>query len=107
VVFTSSDDVLFNLHRRNLEIATGAFPPAGFTTADRDVVPLTEPSAVLELLFQFVYPRQHPDIYRIKPFELFAALAEAAEKYQVYSAINVCQMRMRLVACDTSRLCFY
>jgi hypothetical protein len=105
VVFISSDGVLFNLHRRNLEITTGAFPPAEFTTAD-DVVPLTEPSAVLELLFQFAYPQQYPDIFLIKPFELFAALAEAAEKYQVYPAINACQMQMRLVAAKLHRYTF-
>jgi hypothetical protein len=89
--------VLFNIHRKNLETAAGAFPPPEFTT-NKEIVPLTESSHVLELLFQFVYPQQHPDVNEIKPFENFASLAEAAEKYQVYPAINVCKMRMRSVA---------
>jgi hypothetical protein len=96
VIFSSSDGVLFNIHRKNLEIVSGAFPPAEFST-DKEIVPLTESSAILELLFQFVYPRQLPDIHKVQPFTSLMELAEAAEKYEVYPAINACKIRMRLV----------
>ena len=77
----------------------GAFPPTEFATST-GVVPLTESSAILELLFQFAYPQTYPDVDTIEPFETlaFAGLAEAAEKYDLYAAINVCKMRMKSVA---------
>ena len=55
---------------------------------------MTETSKVLEILFQFVYPRIHPDLREID-FETVAGVAEASEKYEVYAAMNICQLRMR------------
>ncbi|GLB39475.1 putative chitin synthase III catalytic subunit [Lyophyllum shimeji] len=92
VTFVSSDDVLFHVHKRNLEIAAAGFPPAGFD-ASGEIVPLTESAATLELLFQYVYPRRHPYL-EDTPFEVLSPLAEAAEKYQVFAAMNICRIRM-------------
>jgi len=55
---------------------------------------LTEHSETLELLFQFIYPKRHPDL-ETTPIEILAPLAEAAEKYEVFSALNMCKVRMR------------
>lgn len=88
VVFKSCDDVLFTIHRKNLEICSGGFPPLGFETHD-EIVLLTESSETLELLFQYIYPNPQPDI-RSSSFETILAVAEAAEKYEVYPAIYVC-----------------
>jgi hypothetical protein len=85
--------VYFYLHRKNLETNTGAFPPAEIETRGETVL-LTEDSRVLELLFQFVYPMHHPSL-ATTPFETLLALAEAAEKYEVYSAMTVCNIRMQ------------
>ena len=94
VICSSSDGVLFKIHRKYLEANAGAFPPINFATSDETVM-LTESAAILELLFQFVYPRQHPDVDNIRSFELFARLAEAAEKYEIYPAMSTCKLRMR------------
>ena len=95
VIFQSSDGVRFHLHRKNLEAHTGAFPGAEFDTQN-EIVHLTEPSSVLEVVFQFMYPRRHPDLEDAN-FETIAAIAEAVEKYEVFSAMNTCITRIKYV----------
>ncbi|KAG6875708.1 hypothetical protein C0992_002788, partial [Termitomyces sp. T32_za158] len=64
-------------------MSTGAFPLAELVTE------------TLELLFAFVYPWQHPTLRSSEtPFALLSKLAEAAEKYQVFAAVNICNVRM-------------
>lgn len=57
-------------------------------------VPLVEPSSVLDLLFPFIYPERQPEIEDMS-FKAVIELAEAAEKYQVYSAMLACRMCLR------------
>ncbi|KAF8054865.1 hypothetical protein FPV67DRAFT_1459805 [Lyophyllum atratum] len=94
VTFVSSDNILFYIHRKNLETHAAAFPPAEFDTRG-EIVPLTEDSRTLELLFQYIYPQRHPDL-ESTPFETLAPLAEAAEKYEVFAAMNICKIRMKI-----------
>jgi hypothetical protein len=56
---------------------------------------LTETSSILEILFQYMYPQPQPDIDAMQ-FEDFALLAEAVEKYEVFSAMSICKMHMRM-----------
>ncbi|KAJ7684121.1 hypothetical protein DFH06DRAFT_1154795 [Mycena polygramma] len=93
VIFQSCDGILFGIHRPNLQTNTEGFPPPEISTRG-EIVPLSESAATLELLFQFIYPRRHPGLDQIA-FADLAALAEAAEKYQVFSAMNICRIRMR------------
>jgi hypothetical protein len=97
VIFKSSDDVLFHIHVKNLEVTTGSFPPFDFATLEK-IVPLSEPSDVLDVMFQFMYPMPQPDVSSI-PFEVLAPLAEAVEKYQVFPAMRLCKMHMQYVSC--------
>jgi hypothetical protein len=92
VVFKSSDAVLFHLHRKNLEVCTGGLPPGGFST-DGAVVDLAENSEVLEILFTFAYPSRRPSLVGVE-FSILAGVAEAAEKYEVYIAMDMCYNRM-------------
>ncbi|KAK7036134.1 hypothetical protein R3P38DRAFT_616274 [Favolaschia claudopus] len=95
VIFQSSDGVLFGIHRINLQTNTEGFPPPEIQFASTgEVVSLSESSSTLDRLFQFIYPRRHPGLDDIE-FDELDALAEAAEKYQVFSAMNICQIRMR------------
>ncbi|KAF5371042.1 hypothetical protein D9757_010292 [Collybiopsis confluens] len=82
VIFQSSDNVQFHLHKINLQYTTGGFPPADISN-EKEIVKLTEQSETLELLFQFVYPRQFPSMRNLD-FESLISLAEAAEKYEVF-----------------------
>ncbi|TFK37166.1 hypothetical protein BDQ12DRAFT_653060 [Crucibulum laeve] len=92
VIIQSCDGVQFHIHRKHLEANTGAFPPAEFSTKG-EVVKLTENVRTLNFLFQFIYPKRHPALDSEK-FDVLAPLAEAAEKYEVFSAINICHIRM-------------
>ncbi|KAJ6537294.1 hypothetical protein DFH09DRAFT_1178413 [Mycena vulgaris] len=93
VIFQSCDEVLFGIHRANLQTNTEGFAPPEISTQG-EIVPLSESSQTLELLFRFIYPRRHPALDDI-PFLHLAALAEAAEKYQVFAAMNICRLHMR------------
>ncbi|KAJ7921227.1 hypothetical protein B0H13DRAFT_2186148 [Mycena leptocephala] len=90
---SSCDDVLFNLHRKNLEVHSAILANAGNAENDEEPIHLTESSNVLDLLFQFMYPQPQPDL-KLVEFATVAALAEAAEKYVVYSALGWCRERM-------------
>lgn len=59
-----------------------------------EIVQLTEAAVTLEHLFRFCYPDRHPDVEAMK-FDVLALLAEAAEKYEVYSAMNICKIYMK------------
>ncbi|KAI0317803.1 hypothetical protein OF83DRAFT_96974 [Amylostereum chailletii] len=93
ITLQSSDKVLFKVHRRNLAAYSEAFPGEEVPSAG-EIVHLSENSATLELLLQFMAKQRHP-IVRGLPFNTVAPLAEAAEKYQVYSAVSVCHLYMQ------------
>ena len=99
ITFKSSDEVLFKIHSKYLAAASGGLevPPEILTTPD-EVISLEEPSEILDLLFRFIHPRtestnfRQPSVMDMEPGILFA-LAEAAEKYQVFGAMNTCITR--------------
>ncbi|KAF8990730.1 hypothetical protein BDQ17DRAFT_1547124 [Cyathus striatus] len=84
VSFKSSDGVLFALHRTNLATHAGGFPPPN-TNVVSDIIDIPEHSETLELLLQFIYPPDVPELAGVP-------LAYAAEKYVVYIAIPWCRM---------------
>jgi hypothetical protein len=95
VTFCSHDGIQFKLQRKYLEANTGAFPGAEFDTQG-EIVHLQESAAVLSVLFGFTSPKAHPDVEELD-FKLLASVAEAAEKYEVFYAMNICRMQMRYV----------
>jgi hypothetical protein len=65
-----------------------------------DAAQLSEPSKTLEVLFQFIEPPPEARNYRQPSvldmeFSLFFDVAEAAEKYVVYGAMNTFATRMQ------------
>ncbi|KAF9476277.1 hypothetical protein BDN70DRAFT_995805 [Pholiota conissans] len=106
VTFISSDDIRFKIHQTHLNASTsiGFARPDGVSTGS-EVVQLSEPAKVVEILFQFIQPpseaqnNRQPSISNIE-ITLFFQLAEAAEKYVVYGAMNVCMMRMGQIVDD-------
>lgn len=93
MTFISKDGVRFYLQRKYIEANAGGFPPGEIETRG-EVVQLEETAMTLELLFQFMYPQRHPNIFDLKIGTL-APLAEAAEKYEVFSAMDMCNLYMR------------
>jgi hypothetical protein len=84
---------MFQVQRRNLEMHSEIFFAAGECTipALSEVLDLPETSPVLELLLQYMYRQRQPDLRQVD-FSHLWALAEAAEKYQVYSAMEICMV---------------
>jgi hypothetical protein len=98
VTFLSCDSVLFKVHRKNLDSHAEGFPPSEIASPPSgETVPLTESSAVLDLLFQYIYPQRPPDLTKVD-FPILAQLSEAVEKYQIYLAMECCKAEMRYVA---------
>ncbi|KAF8624598.1 hypothetical protein AX17_007091 [Amanita inopinata Kibby_2008] len=93
IIFQSIDDIKYHIHRKNLECAAGAFPGSEFEGKKDDVVHITEDSDTLDLLFLFMYPERQPNL-RKASFRVLASVAEAAEKYEVFSAMATCHTFM-------------
>ncbi|KAF9529949.1 hypothetical protein CPB83DRAFT_789386 [Crepidotus variabilis] len=93
VIFQSTDGILFYLQRKYLEATTGAFPGAEFDT-NGEITHLTESAAVLAILFGFVVPKKYPEIEDLE-FALLSEVAEAAEKYEAFAAMEVCRLQLR------------
>ena len=96
IIIKSSDNIEFQVHRKNLEANAGAFPCAEFKT-NNEAVQLSETGKTLELVFQFIYPRRHPTLEGL-PFSLVADIAEAAEKYEIFAIMNIACIRLRCSA---------
>ncbi|KAF5316234.1 hypothetical protein D9619_006253 [Psilocybe cf. subviscida] len=96
ITIESSDNVRFLLHRKNLETHTEAFPGSDFESdkTNGEVVKLTEAAEILEVLFQFVYLRNQPVLSALG-VETLLVLAEAVQKYQVFSAKIGCEVQLR------------
>ena len=99
IVLKSSDAKLFGAHSANLEMWSSGFPPVSFRnpSGSVDVVPLTEASDVLVLLLQYMHHHRQPDSRKFG-FDVLSRLAEAVEKYEIFSAMEVCRIRMGLVS---------
>ncbi|KAF9474357.1 hypothetical protein BDN70DRAFT_866306 [Pholiota conissans] len=99
VSFLSSDNVLFKLHSVHFQTSSGILMPPEDAFFGSEAAPLPERAEVLELLFQFIEPPSESQNYR-QPSVLsleksvFFELAEAAEKYVVYGAMNTCITHM-------------
>jgi len=94
-IVQSSDGVVFHIHRKNLELYTdGAFPglhdSVNGSTAAGQIVRLDESSGVLEIVFQFIYPRRQPSLKGVG-FHTILAVADAVEKYKIFAAMNLCE----------------
>jgi hypothetical protein len=99
ITFKSSDGVLFKIHSKYLEATSAGFTAPPFVETDQEPVLLQEPSEVLEILFRFIHPPmesqqyRHPNMVDVQPEVLFS-VAEAADKYLVFGAMNICLSRM-------------
>lgn len=92
VILQSSNNVQYEIKMINLrtcaeELAKTAAIPGG-------VESLSEDSSILDCLFKFLGGQQPPNLDDIV-FSILLPLAEAAEKYQVHSAITICQLKFR------------
>jgi hypothetical protein len=94
IVFRTSDGELFSINRRDAEAHAGALLPGDWSP--RSMVDLSETSTILRTLFEFIGAHKHPKLLN-EEFDVLAEVAKAAEKYRVFSAMNICAERMRYV----------
>jgi hypothetical protein len=92
----SSDGILFKVHRRNLFAYSEAFDAGSSFKDTGEIVELSENSATLELLLQYIYPKPPPNLENLSARSL-VRLAEAAEKYLFHSVIQTCKFHMKYV----------
>lgn len=93
IKFRSSDQVIFQVPLRNVEVHSGVLPGHAAEIPSDGIVDLEESSSVLTLFFQYFYPKKQPDLLKVS-FEVLSALAEAVERYQVFSAMQTCKHHM-------------
>lgn len=98
--FKSSDHVVFKIHRKQLQMISGSLSPGRSSMDFGETVSLPETSDVLEILFQFIHPPsrsganyRQPSVMKMEP-NLFFRVADAAEKYAILGAMNVCMTWM-------------
>ncbi|EPS96237.1 hypothetical protein FOMPIDRAFT_1032530 [Fomitopsis schrenkii] len=75
-------------------VGVEGFPGTDIPVQDNEVVLLTEKASTLDLLFQYMYRERQPDLSKVDPDEI-AELAEASEKYMVFSAMEICKVYMK------------
>ncbi|GLB39468.1 putative golgi phosphoprotein 3 (GPP34) [Lyophyllum shimeji] len=64
-------------------------------TSVDEVIPLVESSDTLEVVLKYLYPERRSKLADGMEFKLLDSVAEAAEKYQVWAAMDVCLDRMK------------
>ncbi|KII85225.1 hypothetical protein PLICRDRAFT_669491 [Plicaturopsis crispa FD-325 SS-3] len=100
IILQSSDGVDFPFFRDNLAVhseifgGADAIGPATGTPNTLEIVPLGESSQTLKLLLQFMSIEPQPNL-SLLPFPSLADLAEAVEKYEVYTALGPCKKQMQ------------
>ncbi|TEB37022.1 hypothetical protein FA13DRAFT_1683010 [Coprinellus micaceus] len=115
IIFLSCDGVHVGAHKQNLDNFSDGFPspdlvqaPDASTLSGRcEVVELTEDAATLNILLQFMHKTRFPKVHELSTEQLFS-LAEAAEKYMVYSAMSICNDRIeqRVIDYPVQALCY-
>jgi hypothetical protein len=98
ITLQSSDGVLFRFYKKQLGAHSVAFAGAeAFTVSStKEPVVFTEPSEIVDLLLQLMSPQEPLDLESLE-FRNLALLAEAVEKYDVFSSKTACRLLMRCV----------
>ena len=62
-----------------------------------EIASFSEESAILELLLRHIYPNAAPDLDTLD-FETLGKLADAAEKYHIFSVMEICRLHMKYLS---------
>ncbi|PFH48558.1 hypothetical protein AMATHDRAFT_149661, partial [Amanita thiersii Skay4041] len=101
IVLAASDGKQFGAHRRNLELYSEGFPPstlgdsseAAGASTKAEIAELPERPEVVELVLRYMHNTRQPRLDDLG-FDVFEDLAEAVEKYSIYSAMEICRVFM-------------
>ncbi|KAF9524872.1 hypothetical protein CPB83DRAFT_945509 [Crepidotus variabilis] len=93
VILKSSNGKLIGSHQAGLNQYSDAFPAVGFEVTEP--VELSETADVLQLMLYFMHHVRQPELKNLD-FKVLAGLAEAAEKYSIFTAMDLCKIHMEL-----------
>ena len=94
IVLVSSDGHRFGTHRKSLGDFTGGFPLEILPANGEEVQMPDLNTEALALFLQYIHHHRQPDLSAVA-FRPLSQLAEAVEKYDVYSATEICRVQMR------------
>jgi hypothetical protein len=95
ITIQSCDGKLFKVQLHDLQTYSDGFnAPESTQYEPDDVVKLSESSSVIGLLLLYMKRGRQPDLSGVD-FKLLAGLAEAAQKYEVWSAMEVTKLQMQ------------
>lgn len=94
LVLESSDGKRFGAHTINLQQYSEGFPIGGSVTIETDIPKMPESSQALRLLLRFMHHSRQPYLGNIS-VKVLSELAEAVEKYVIYSAMELCRLYMK------------
>ncbi|KIK68519.1 hypothetical protein GYMLUDRAFT_154327, partial [Collybiopsis luxurians FD-317 M1] len=94
LVLESKDGLRFGAHSADLAVFSDAFPVVGSGIVVTEVVQMTETADVVLMLLQFMHRQRWVKSEKI-PFGLLHRLAEAAEKYCIFSLMEICRIQMQ------------
>ncbi|KIY61923.1 hypothetical protein CYLTODRAFT_476584 [Cylindrobasidium torrendii FP15055 ss-10] len=101
IIFKSSDGKLIGAHCARLCQYSPFFPLApvedGVLVPPKEPLELAEASEVLKILMHYFHPKHPLPETDLIPISRLEALAEAARKYDLHSAIEVCRLAMMYV----------
>ncbi|KAK2464526.1 hypothetical protein APHAL10511_003505 [Amanita phalloides] len=109
IIIKSSDGKLFGAHSENLAGYSGGFPPTSFASSDaiRDPVELPERSLVIEYMLNYMHNHRLAMLKGLSSEDV-NDIAYAAEKYFIYSLMEVCRLYMyRLLRDDPMMVLAY
>lgn len=86
--------MIFHLHWKNIKASSGALPGLDDYDKHNRTIRLEEPSRILEIILPFAEKRGKPTLPPDLEFDTLAAIAEAVEKYQIFSAMELCRARL-------------
>lgn len=92
LTFKTSDGAFFSVEQRNLWGTTDFV----FKESSPGIIEVEEGANTLKILLEFVQPRRTPLLDDVS-FDNLRAVAEAAEKYHIFSAMAIAHIRMRCV----------
>ncbi|TFK70748.1 hypothetical protein BDN72DRAFT_522113 [Pluteus cervinus] len=104
VVVKTSDAKFFGTHLQNLESYAEGFPPESLAK-DKTInhMNIDEDSEVASLMLHLMHRQPQPDLQNI-PIRVLVELAEAVEKYLIYSSIGTCRFIMSIRASEAPLL---
>ncbi|KAJ7582177.1 hypothetical protein C8J56DRAFT_742967, partial [Mycena floridula] len=95
IILQSSDGVKIGSHRNSMGQFSEGFPTANEVKSSMtiEILPMDETAVIIQLLVQFWHLRELPTLEDLD-FDTLLALAYAAEKNLVYSAMAICKIRL-------------